>query len=47
MEFLLNVSEKDPAITIATPLALIAVAACSLDDPDPKLNPPTKISPYK
>ena len=47
MEFLLNVSEKEPAITRAIPLALIAVAACSLDDPQPKLNPPTKMSPYK
>ena len=46
MEFLLNVSEKDPAITKVMPLALIAVAACSLDDPVPKLNPPTKMSPY-
>lgn len=47
MEFLLNVSEKEPAITRAIPLALIAVAACSLDDPQPKLNPPTNMSSYK
>jgi hypothetical protein len=45
IEFLLNVSEKDPAMTRAIPLALIAVAACSLEDPQPKLNPPTKMSP--
>lgn len=42
----LKVSENDPASTNVIPQAFNAVAACSRDDPDPKLKPPTKMSPY-
>lgn len=44
--FLLNVSENDPAKTSLIPAYNRAVAACSLEEPDPKLKPATSMSFY-
>lgn len=37
MEFLLKMSPKEPQITRGIPAFLMAVAACSRDEPVPKL----------
>src|SRR3990167_9714431 len=43
--FLENILAKLSAITQETPAALIAMGACSLDEPQPKFFPATMISP--
>lgn len=43
--FLLNVSENDCAMMRETPAYFKEVAACSRLDPQPKFDPPTKMSP--
>lgn len=45
MAFLLKISPKDPAITRGMPAYLMAVAACSRDEPVPKLYPDTRTTP--
>lgn len=42
----MKVSLNEAAISNWIPQALRAVAACSLDEPVPKLLPPTRISPF-
>ena len=45
MSFRLKMSPNDPAMTSGIPAALRAVAACSREDPVPKLYPDTRTTP--
>jgi hypothetical protein len=45
MALRLKMSPNEPATTRGTPEYLMAVAACSRDEPVPKLNPETRRTP--
>lgn len=45
MELRLKISPNEPQMTNGIPAFLIAVAACSRDDPVPKLYPENRIEP--
>jgi hypothetical protein len=45
MEFRLKISPNEPQMTSGIPACLMAVAACSRDEPVPKLYPENRIDP--
>ena len=47
MEFRLKISPNEPQITSGMPECLMAVAACSREEPVPKLNPERRMEPVR